>query len=134
MKGRDIAARAFALAGTRFRPQGRDPEQGLDCVGTAALACGLPSECLPGDYALRGHVPAEIERRLRGLGGRPVAAGRLEPGDVVLCRAGPEQFHLAVITPSGFVHADAGLRRVVLRPFPIPWATVSAWTFAEEEN
>lgn len=133
MKGVDIAARACALVGTRFRPQGRDPNHGLDCVGAAALACGIPSECVPRDYALRGQKPAEIERRLRGLGCRPVAGRALEPGDVVVCRAGPAQYHMVVITPFGFVHADAGLRRVVQRPHPIPWTLVSAWRLAEEE-
>ena len=134
MKGADIAARARALVGTRFRPQGRDPGHGLDCVGAAALACGIARERLPRNYALRGHALAEIERGLRDLGCRPVAGRRLEPGDVVICRPGPAQFHLAVITPAGFVHADAGLRRVVLRPFPIPWSMAGAWRVAEEES
>jgi hypothetical protein len=133
MKGVDIAARACALVGTRFRPQGRDPDHGLDCVGTAAFACGIPSERVPRDYALRGQTLPEIERRLRGLGCRPVAGKALRLGDVVVCRAGPAQYHLVVITPVGFVHADAGLRRVVQRPYPIPWTPAGAWRLAEEE-
>lgn len=133
MRGLDIAARACALVGTRFRPQGRDPDQGLDCVGAAAFACGIPSQCVPRDYALRGQTLAEIEHRLGDLGLRPVAGTALEPGDIVVCRAGPAQFHIAVITPFGFVHADAGLRRVVQRPYPIPWTMAGAWRLAEEE-
>jgi murein DD-endopeptidase / murein LD-carboxypeptidase len=133
MKGVDIAARACALVGTRFRPQGRDPDHGLDCVGAAAFACGIPGERLPRDYALRGQKLAEIERRLCDLGGRPVAGPAVEPGDVVVCQAGPAQYHLVVITPVGFVHADAGLRRVVQRPYPIPWTLAGAWRLAEEE-
>jgi len=134
MKGTDIAARACALVGTRFRPQGRDPRHGLDCVGAAAFACGITSERVPRDYALRGQKLAEIEHRLCDLGCRPVAGQMLKPGDVAVCRAGPAQYHMVIITPFGFVHADAGLRRVVQRPYPIPWTLESAWRFAEEES
>lgn len=134
MKGVDIAARACALVGTRFRPQGRNARDGLDCVGTAALAAGIPADKVPRDYALRGQSLAEIERRLRDLGCRPVAGNALGLGDVVVCQAGPAQYHMVVITPFGFVHADAGLRRVVQRPYPIPWTLAGAWRLAEEDN
>ncbi|MGA9581679.1 MAG: peptidoglycan endopeptidase [Allosphingosinicella sp.] len=134
MKGIEIAARACALVGTRFRPQGRKATDGLDCVGTAALACGIPSERVPRDYALRGQALADIEHRLCDLGCRLVVGNRLDPGDVVVCRTGPAQFHMVIITPFGFVHADAALRRVVQRPYPIPWTLESAWRLAEEED
>jgi lipoprotein Spr len=133
MKGIDIAARACALVGARFRPQGRSPEHGLDCVGTAALACGVASDRLPRDYALRSQALVEIEHQLCDLGCRPVVGHTLQLGDVVVCRTGPAQFHMVIITPFGFVHADAALRRVVERPYPIPWALVGAWRLAEEE-
>lgn len=133
MKGAQIAARACALVGTRFRPQGRDTATGLDCVGAAAVACGIPSEKVPRNYALRGQRLEEIERGLHGFGCRPVEGNPLKPGDVAVCRAGPAQFHLVVIIPSGFVHADAALRRVVQRPDPIPWTIESAWRLAEED-
>ncbi len=133
MKGIDIAARACALVGTRFRPQGRNPDQGMDCVGAAAFACGIPSERVPSDYALRGQALARIEHQLRDLGCRPVAGHKLELGDVAVCQTGPAQFHMVIITPFGFVHADAALRRVVERPYPIPWTLVGAWRLAEEE-
>lgn len=133
MKGIDIAARARALVGTRFRPQGRDPDHGLDCVGTVAFACGIPSERVPRDYALRGHALAQIEHRLGDLGCRPVVGRKLDLGDIAVCETGPAQFHMVIITPFGFVHADAALRRVVERPYPIPWTLESAWRLAEEE-
>jgi hypothetical protein len=133
MKGMDIAARACAVVGTRFRPQGRTAREGIDCVGVAAFACEIPSERVPRNYALRGQAPGEIERQLGDLGCRRVAGHALELGDIALCRPGPEQYHMVVITPFGFVHADAALRRVVQRPYPIPWTLVSAWRFAEEQ-
>lgn len=134
MKGIDIAARACALVGARFRPQGRDPEQGLDCVGTAALAAGIPAERVPRDYALRGQTLVQIEHQLCDFGCRPVTGQVLKLGDVVVCQPGPAQFHMVIITPFGFVHADAALRRVVQRPYPIPWTAVGAWRLAEEES
>jgi lipoprotein Spr len=133
MKGVDIAARACALVGTRFRPQGRNARDGLDCVGTAALAAGIPADKVPRDYALRGQRLADIEHRLCDLGCRPILGEVPKPGDVVVCQPGPAQYHMVVITPFGFVHADAALRRVVQRPYPIPWTLVSAWRLAEEE-
>lgn len=133
MKGADIAARARALVGTRFRPQGRTARGGLDCVGVAALACDVPVERVPRDYALRGEALADIERGLRDFGCRRVDGQPLEPGDIALCRPAPAQFHMIVVTPFGFVHADAALRRVVERPCPIPWTLESAWRFAKEQ-
>jgi len=133
MKGIDIAARACALVGTRFRPQGRTPRDGLDCVGTAALAAGIPADRISRDYALRGQRLADIEHQLCDLGCRPVVGNVLDLGDVVVCRTGPAQYHMVIITPFGFVHADAGLRRVVQRPYPIPWTLIGAWRIAEED-
>jgi hypothetical protein len=133
MKGVEIAARACAVVGTRFRPQGRTAREGVDCVGVAAFACGIPGERVPRDYALRGEALAEIENRLEDLGCRRVEGHSLELGDIALCRPGPAQYHMVVIAPFGFVHADAGLRRVVQRPYPIPWTLVSAWRFAKEQ-
>ena len=133
MKGMDIAARARALVGTRFRPQGRSRQHGLDCVGTAAAAAGVPAGRVPSGYTLRGQRLPEIERGLCGLGCKPVAGRAVRPGDIAVCRAGPAQFHMAVIVPGAFVHADASLRRVVERPLPLPWPVVGYWRAGEEE-
>jgi hypothetical protein len=131
-RGERIAARARALIGTRFRPQGRDPAYGLDCVGTAAAAAGLPPERVRRDYALRGQRLADIEHALCDLGCVPVAEEARAAGDVIVCEAGHAQFHLVIATGSGFVHADAALRRVVERPLPLPWPVVGSWRLFEE--
>lgn len=134
MKGEDIAARACALVGTRFRPQGRNARDGLDCVGAAALAAGIAADRIPRDYALRGQRLGDIEHQLCDLGCRPVSGHALQPGDVLVCEAGPAQFHMAIVTRRAFVHADASLRRVVERPLPVPWPIVGAWRTAEEDS
>lgn len=118
-----MVARARACVGARFRPQGRDPAFGLDCVGLAARAAGVAR--VPARYPMRGGAAAEIVALVEAAGLAPVA----EPaaGDVVLVRAGPRQFHLVVMTGAGFVHADAGLRRVVEAPGAVPWPVVGVW-------
>jgi murein DD-endopeptidase / murein LD-carboxypeptidase len=122
-----MAARARSLIGVRFRPQGRDPETGLDCVGAAAAAAGLPPHRIRRDYALRGAALAEIEHELCDLGLLPVRSKDAQAGDVVVMEAGPAQLHLAVFTGTGFVHADAAIGRVVERPGPAPWPVLATW-------
>lgn len=118
MSGAALADAAAALVGVRFRLHGRDPGTGLDCIGlfaAAMAALGRPVE-LPTGYPLR-------LSQLSGWLPEPDACGMVpvEPpfvqGDVVLLAAGPGQFHLAIAGPGhGWVHAHAGLRRVVCQP------------------
>ncbi|MFZ5746390.1 MAG: peptidoglycan endopeptidase [Pseudomonadota bacterium] len=130
MSGARAVAAARGAIGTRFRLHGRAADTGLDCIGLAALALratgweGVP----PTGYAMRS---GDAERAI----GWAAAAGLLSratpaPGDVLLCRAGPGQLHLAVWTGAGVVHADAMLRRVVERPAPLPWMRIACWYFA----
>lgn len=118
-----IIARARACVGVRFRPQGRDPAHGLDCVGLVAVA--LNEAAVPTDYALRCSDASRLGDGLRAAGLAQVP----EPaaGDVLLLRVSATQLHLAIRTGSGIVHADACLRRVVERPEPIAWPLLSAW-------
>lgn len=128
--GDAVVARARALVGTRFRPQGRDPRWGLDCVGLAGLALGLGG--VRRDYALRGGSVALLHEEFGRAGLFRVAQAR--PGDLLLMRSGPAQLHLAILTDSGMVHADAGLRRVVERPGAPPFEIASAWRMSEREG
>jgi hypothetical protein len=131
LRGHRIARRARALVGVRFRPQGRDPMHGLDCVGAAAAAADIPPDRLRRDYALRGQHLGAIEHELSDLDCRPVPVERAVAGDLLVCETGPAQFHIVVRAWSSFIHADAGLRRVVERPLPVPWPVVGAWRFFE---
>ena len=121
------AARAIALVGARFRLHGRDAATGLDCVGVAAIAAGVDA---PTGYAARGGDAARWARAIEARGAERVDEAR--PGDVALVDAGAGQFHLAVMTEAGFVHADARLRRVVERPGPLPWPLIGLWRMREE--
>jgi len=124
--GARAAAMAQALMGTRFRLHGRDPAHGLDCVGVAALSLAAAGHriVVPSGYALRGGDPGRVAALLD-----PVLArgGTDEPGALLLVRPGAGQLHLAVGVGGGVVHADAGLRRVVMRPGALAWPLVMAW-------
>lgn len=123
MSGGEAAlARARACIGSRFRPQGRDPATGLDCVGLAGWAYGV---AVPGGYALRSGDAARVREGI-AVAGLAAAEGR-RPGDLVLLRSGPGQLHLAIDSGTGLVHADAMLRRVVERPDPLPWPVIGRW-------
>lgn len=126
------AARALALVGVRFRPQGRRPEHGLDCVGLAAAAAGLPPGAVPAGYALRSRVATEqlnldFDGRVRAID--PADA---RSGDILLAEGLMRLHHFLVLVEGGYVHADARLRRVVLTPGAVPWPVAAAWRVVEE--
>lgn len=120
---KDYAASARALVGTRFRAQGRGSE-GLDCVGLALATYGIARGSVRRDYALRGAYRAELEAEL-GRFFRRVRAARC--GDLMLCAPAADQLHLAVKTDAGFVHAHAGLRRVVETPGAPEWPVLAVF-------
>lgn len=114
----ELAAAAETLVGVPFRLNGRDPASGLDCIGVLAAAlaaCGKAREW-PGGYRLRmasldGWLPDPAD-----FGFVP-AEGAVQPGDAVMQHVGPAQFHCAIaVAGAQWVHAHAGLRRVVRSP------------------
>jgi cell wall-associated NlpC family hydrolase len=136
----DLAAAAEALVGVRFRLHGRDPASGLDCIGVFAAAMagiGRPV-AVPNGYALRLADLAAFRPLAAGFGleelGGMEAAGDARPGDVLIFAVGPAQFHLAIAAVEhGFVHAHAGLRRVVLGPAGGDWRTAGHWRLIEQD-
>ena len=124
MRGVDgVVERARALVGVPFRLQGRCARLGVDCVGLAMLALGR--EDAPDTYGLRMGDAGRAAHWLAAAGLRQV--DDMQPGDVALVRAGPMQLHLMIHVPGGFVHAHAGLRRVVAMPGPSPWPVIGCW-------
>lgn len=119
----DPVAAARSVVGSRFRLHGREPASGLDCVGLIAWALDL-SDVASG-YPLRSG-DADAVANLIAAAGLSRADDR-RAGDVLLCRAGPGQLHLAIWTGDGVVHADAVLRRVVERPGPVAWPVIGIW-------
>ncbi|QHD67852.1 peptidoglycan endopeptidase [Sphingobium yanoikuyae] len=125
--GAAIAAAARALVGVPFRLQGRDPALGLDCVGLvgAAMRAAGYAPMMPGDYGLRFGDDRRADEWARAAGLRPVRTGAV--GDMMLVRPGALHRHLLILVPGGFVHAHAGLRRVVETPGAPPWPVLRIW-------
>lgn len=120
MLGERVWRAALASVGTRFRFHGHDPATGLDCVGLVAAAyraagCVVPA--LP-TYRVRDMDEVAAERLLSGMGFERVADAA--SGDVLLCMVAARQPHLGIAGPDGWVHAHAGLRRVVVVPGECP--------------
>ena len=115
---------ALSLVGALFRLHGRDPATGLDCVGVAALVFGVRD--VPRGYSVRTADGAGVAALIDAAG---LTRVRREPvaGDLVLLKSGPSQCHLVVMTDAGFVHADAGIGRVVETPGPPPWPVIAVW-------
>ena len=127
-------ARARALLGVRFRPQGRSAEHGLDCIGVAIMATGIPAARVRRDYDIRSADAEGVHRNLLACGLARIAPERAEAGDLLLVRPGPARLHLVLVTDLGYLHADAGLRRVVEVPGPVPWPVLSAWRAPDEKR
>jgi hypothetical protein len=115
-----MAGDARDLIGVPFRLHGRDLT-GLDCIGVVAWVHCLE---VPTGYRLRTSDVARVEAGLRELGFVP---GEGAAGEIVLLRPGGQQIHLGIVTAAGFVHADAGLRRVVESPWREDWAVLGFW-------
>jgi cell wall-associated NlpC family hydrolase len=133
MSGAALAAAAENLLGVRFRLHGREPARGLDCVGllaTSLAAIGRRVEP-PTGYTLR-HAAAGRLLEAAERCGLAEASGAVMPGDVLLVRPGPAQLHLVVTAERGFVHAHAGLGRVVLSPAPLAWPVERHWRLRAE--
>jgi cell wall-associated NlpC family hydrolase len=128
VKREEIVARARALIGVRFRLQGRDPEQGLDCIGVVTMAMGVPKEKVRRDYIVPSSMTAErMNEEIAELGFIRIAPAAAKDGDLLLVRPGAGALHLLILTDTGFLHADMRRRRTVEVPGAVPWPIVSAW-------
>lgn len=121
MSGEAIVAAARAMLGAPFRLHGRAAD-GVDCVGLVAAALGQAAGTA---YGLRSADAARAAAALARAGLRRVTTPA--PGDVALARPGPLQLHLMIWTGAGFVHAHAGLGRVVETPGDPGWPILSWW-------
>lgn len=129
--GAAIVARGRALIGARFRPQGRSAETGLDCIGVVMMATGVDRARVRENYALLAGDIDAVNADFDAAGFVRLSPDRAGQGDVLIVEAAPDRLHAVVLTPAGYLHAHAGLRRVVETPGPVPWPVLSAWRRAE---
>ena len=65
-------------------------------------------------------------------GGWTVITGAAEAGDLLMVHPAPTRSHLLIAgTAANFIHAHAGLRRVVSTPAPLPWSIARHWRLAD---
>jgi lipoprotein Spr len=122
-----IVARARRLIGVRFRPQGRDPQYGLDCIGVVMMATRVPKDRVRRDYCLYSNDADQVNREIDECGFIRIAPAAAEAGDVLVVRPGPAALHVVILTDGGYLHADMRQRRVVEVPGAVPWPRLSAW-------
>lgn len=119
-----VVASARALVGCRYRPQGRDPLTGLDCVGVVFSVFGLSADAAPRNYKARSF---RFREAVDLIAAHFLKVAEDGPGDLLLMAPSRDQLHLAVATDRGFVHADAGLRKVVETPGQPSWPVVGRY-------
>lgn len=119
----DIVQRARALVGVKFRPQGRRPDLGLDCIGVVLQVYRIVYAEVP-SYRLRGRHVESLRAALLPYFDE-VPSRHLRPGDALLMQVADEQVHMAVYCGPSIVHADARIGRIVETPGRPPWPIVS---------
>ncbi len=123
---------ALDFVGVRFRLQGRDPANGLDCIGLILASLerlGIALD-LPADYRPRRRSLAIPEDALAKAGLIETGAPH-RSGDILMLRTAPAQVHAAIVHQRAtIVHAHAGLGRVVCGPIPSHWRIIVAWRLA----
>lgn len=127
-----ILARAQSRIGVPFRLHGRSAESGFDCIGLVADAlCSVGFNLLvPLDYTIRGEFDARIFCFFGATCFKPLGPTEIfDPGDLSLVRTAPRQLHLLIHSAGGFIHAHAGLRRVVMTPGHVPWPVIGRWRY-----
>lgn len=129
-QGAAIAARANSQIGTPFRLRGRTAGVALDCVGLAAHALGIENP--PDRYSLKGIKSDLIYSYLVQLNLFMVqATTRPKMGDLAVVQCADRQYHLMVAVEDGWVHAHAGLGKVVHMAGLSPWPIMALWRTKE---
>jgi murein DD-endopeptidase / murein LD-carboxypeptidase len=125
-----IAERALEQVGTPFRLFGRTAGLALDCVGLVLIALGSHSPIGAGQlrYSLRGDQLQKARDCFSHSDFSELCPTEApQPGDLALVPPGPSQLHFMIGVSGGWVHADAGLGRTVLRPGALPWPRRCIW-------
>ena len=133
---RRFADEAEQLEGAHFRLHGRNPATGLDCIGLASCALRRAggTGSAPSGYLLRNTDISHHLAELVPAGFVPVA-GEAMRGDILLVRPGPAQQHLLIaLGQNRFIHAHAGLRRVVIQAGLSGWPVLHHWRLAAAQE
>ncbi|MCB2078971.1 MAG: C40 family peptidase [Novosphingobium sp.] len=131
--GEALANAALGFAGCRFRLHGRDPQTGLDCIGLlSATLLSVGRQCaLPNGYVLRNRSLPNLAG-IAAANGFDEAAGIPRAGDILLVRVAACQHHLMIALGNGrFIHAHAGLKRVLIHEGCLEWQVIGHWRLTD---
>ena len=128
---------ARSCVGSPFRHQGRNPAQGLDCVGLiiyVSQVLGLNNFNQNFNLENYKRIPGKraISRQAVQAGFREREKSRMQPGDVVILRIGKYLEHSAIISDRGIIHACEKYGRVVEHGLDTEWRSkiISAYSFS----
>jgi hypothetical protein len=129
MKQDIIAKSALNQIGVPFYTHGRLAGERLDCVGLVAycmnqIGCNID---FPQDYQLRGNHFLRMRRFFQQPPFVAVDDGQFLDGDIIAAQINLRQLHFLIRADEGWVHAHAGLRKVVFTPDPIAWSIIGHW-------
>lgn len=113
-----FAQAAERLLGVPFRLHGRNPADGVDCIGLvyASLRSIGRRPVAPHGYRLR-NVSITHWLGHASLSGLALAARPIMRGDVLLVQPSPVQHHLLIAADAqSVIHAHASLQKVVRQP------------------
>ncbi len=109
-KRADLVAKGLAQIGTPYVYGGTSPRQGFDCSGLTYYA----------HYQAGLRIPRTAAAQQRAA--RPVARNRLQPGDMVFFKTGPETYHVGLmIDRKRFVHASSARNEVRVDSLDTPY-------------
>jgi len=124
-----VAAKAKSLCSVNFRLHGRDTETGLDCIGFMQRMEEIMEILI---YSIRSGNAATIILAMKSAGFAKIPRSEVpREGDVLLVQPSPVQLHFMICTEGGFVHAHAGLGRVVFAPGRCPWPILHIFRIVE---
>ncbi len=98
------------------------------------MATGMKPGRAPRYYNLRSTNVEQVNGEFDESGFVRIAPAAAVPGDILLTRVEGGQLHVVILTPDGYLHADARLRKVAEVPGPVPWPVLSAWRYPDEES
>lgn len=127
--GEALARSAASFLGVKFVLNGRDRTTGLDCVGLIAASMEQAGfSCwVPQGYRLR-NSRAGHWFRFAQASGFDDANGKAMPGDIFLQSLGAGQHHLLLAyQEADFIHAHAGLKRVVRQRIDCSKNVIAHW-------
>ncbi|WP_246237548.1 C40 family peptidase [Caldichromatium japonicum] len=109
-KRADLVAKGLAQIGTPYVYGGTSPRQGFDCSGLTYYA----------HYQTGLRIPRTAAAQHRAA--RPVSRNRLQPGDMVFFKTGPDIYHVGLmIDRKHFVHASSARNEVRVDSLDSPY-------------